>query len=172
MYRRAIAVMLVASAIAGPIDLAACGDKFFRVGRSQRLQRYAPIHPASILIYTPAKASRKGISEFEEALKRAGHRTQTVSHGTAIQLPVATGQFDLVIAAYADAERIRGEIAAIPSPPDVLPMLIKTEKKLAAEVARTYRHRLEIDVMSRGEVLAEIDEVMTDRRHAQAAATR
>ena len=172
MHRRAIAVILVASAIAGPIDLAACGDKFFRVGRSQRYQRYAAIHPAAILIYTPAKASVKGISEFEEALKRAGHRTQTVSHGTAIQLPVATGQFDLVIAAYADAERIRSEIASVPSPPDVLPMLVKPTKKLVAEVARAYRHRLEIDAMTKGEVLAEIDEVLTDRRNARTAATR
>jgi hypothetical protein len=72
MHRRAIVATLVASAIAGPIDLGACGDKFLRVGRSARYHRYAAIHPASILIYTPATASRKGIGDLEQLLKRAG----------------------------------------------------------------------------------------------------
>jgi hypothetical protein len=172
MRRRAIVVTLVASAIAGPIDLGACGDKFLRVGRSAaRNHRYAAIHPASILIYSPATASRKGISDLEKLLKRAGHRAQTVSHGTAIQPTIASGQFDLVIAAYADANRLEGELVAIPSRPHVLPILVKPTREVAAAAARAYRYRLEIDRMTKSEALAEIDELMAGRRHGVARGT-
>jgi hypothetical protein len=168
MRRRAIIATLVASAISGPVDLAACGDKFLRVGRSARYHRYAAIYPASILIYSPAAASRKGISELEKLLKRAGHHPQTVAHGTAIQPTMASGQFDLVIAAYVDAERLEGELAAFPSRPHVLPILIKPTKEVAAAAARAYRHRLEVDAMTKAEALAEIDELMAGRRHGVA----
>jgi hypothetical protein len=171
MCRRAIAATLVASAIAAPTDLAACGDKFLRVGRSARYHRYAAIHPASILIYSPATASPKGISELEKLLKRAGHRPQTVSHGTPLQPALANGQFDLVIAAYADAGRLEGELAAIPSRPDVLPILIKPTREVAAAAARAYPHRLEIDAMTKTEALVEIDELMAGRRHGVAGST-
>jgi hypothetical protein len=171
MRRRAIAVTLVASAIAGPIDLGACGDKFLRVGRSARYHRYAAIHPASILIYSPVTASRKGISDLEKLLKRAGHRPQTVSHGTAIQPTISSGQFDLVIAAYADADRLEGELAAIPSRPDVLPILVEPTREVAAAAARAYRYRLEIDAMTKSEALAKIDELMAGRRHGVARGT-
>ena len=41
----------------GSIDLGACGDKYARVGRSSRLKAYAPLYPASILVYAPANAT-------------------------------------------------------------------------------------------------------------------
>lgn len=172
MRRRAVVVTLVASAIAGPIDLGACGDKFLRVGRSARYHRYAAIHPASILIYSPATATRKGIGDLEKLLKRAGHRAQTVLHGTAVEPTIASGQFDLVIAAYADADRLESELAAIPSRPVVLPILVKPTREVAAAAARAYRYRLEIDTMTNSEALAEIDELMAGRRHGVARGTR
>src|SRR5262245_5155898 len=171
MLRHAIAAVLVASAVAGPIDLDACGDKFLRVGRSARYHRYAAIHPASILIYSPATASPKGVSELEKLLKRAGHRPQTVSHGTAIHATVANGQFDLVIAAYADAGQLEQELTAMPSRPALLPILVKPTPEVAAAAARAYPHRLEIDAMTKAEALAEIDELMAARRHGVARST-
>jgi hypothetical protein len=166
--KRAIVATLIGSAIVSPVDLAACGDKFLRVGRSARYQRYAATHPASILIYSPATATRKGISELENLLKRAGHRPRVVPHGAAIQPTIPGGAFDLVIAAYADAERIEGELAAFPSRPQLLPILIKPTQEVAAAAARAYHHRLELDGMTKAEALAEIDELMAGRQHDMA----
>jgi hypothetical protein len=169
---RVIAAALLTTILASPIDLAACGDKFLRVGRSTRYQHYAAVHPASILIYSPATASREGIKELETLLTRAGHKPQAVAHGTAIQPSVISGQFDLVIAAYADAGRLETELAGIPSKPDLLPLLVKPTADTAAAAARLYRHLLKIDAMTKSEALAEIDEVMAGRRHGAATRAR
>ena len=46
-------------------------------GRPQRpLRRYAAVHPAAILIYKPAHATRAGIDELKALLVQAGHRSR------------------------------------------------------------------------------------------------
>ena len=170
MHRMVTAALLAILTI--PVDLAACGDKFLRVGRSTRYQRYAAVHPASILIYSPATASREGINELETMLKRAGHKAHAVRHGTAIGSVVVGGQFDLVIAAYADASRLESELAAAPSRPELLPLLVKPTREVVAAAERSYRHLLKLDAMTKSEALAEIDEVMASRQHGAAASAR
>ena len=166
---RMMTAALLAIVLTIPVDLAACGDKFLRVGRSTRYQRYAAVHPASILIYSPATASREGINELETMLKRAGHKAHAVPHGTAIGSTMLSGHFDLVIAAYADASRLETELAVDPSRPDLLPLLVKPTPATVAAAERTYRHLLKIDRMTKSEALAEIDEIMASRQHASAA---
>src|SRR5262245_18607228 len=111
---RMMTAALLATMLMIPVDLGACGDKFLRVWRSTRYQRYAAVHPASILIYSPATVSPEGLKELETLLTRAGHKAQTVRHGTAIGSTIVARQFDLVIAAYVDASRLETELAAAP----------------------------------------------------------
>jgi len=170
--RRVMTVALVATVLTIPVDLGACGDKFLRVGRSTRYQRYAAVHPASILIYSPATASREGIKDLETLLTRAGHKAHAVPHGTAIGSAVVARQFDLVIAAYADASRLEAELAAAPSRPELLPLLVKPTPEVVVAAERTYRHVLKIDAMTKSEALAEIDEVIAGRQHGAAVSAR
>ena len=83
-----------------------------------------------------------------------------------------SGQFDLVIAAYADASRLETELAVAPSRPELLPMLVKPTREAVAAAERSYRHLLKIDAMTKSQALAEIDEVMAGRQHGAAASTR
>ena len=162
------AVLGASLALSG-IDVDACGDKFLRVGRGAQFQMYAAVYPASILIYKPAHAKPKGIQELADLLKRAGHRPSVAEQGTAVARTSAAS-FDVVIASYADAIRLRQELQAAPSRPDVLPILNKPTKEVAAEAHRQFRHLLLPHAMTNPEALAEIDRLMERRRDGAATA--
>lgn len=171
MIRRLLAIAIVPALLAaGSIDLSACGDKFLRPGKSSRWRRYQPVHPASILIYTPVKATPAGIRELETLLKKAGHRPLTVPHGSPVSQAVSSGPYDLVIAEYADASRVKAAISDLPSRPDVLPILHEVTKAVAAEAEREYPFLLKPQVMSKTEALVQIDHLMDLRRKGTAAA--
>jgi hypothetical protein len=164
-----VVAVLGASIALGGIDVDACGDKFLRVGRGAHFHGYAATYPASILIYKPANAKPKGIQELADLLKRAGHRPSIAEQGTAVARTSATS-FDLVIASYPDALKLRHELLASRSRPDVLPILNKPTKELAAEAYRQFPHLLLPHAMTNPEALAEIDRLMERRREGAGAA--
>ena len=95
MRRRVFIAGLIAATAAGSIDLGACGDKFLRVGRSARFRRYAAVHPAAILIYSPRNATREGIDELKASVEasrpqRTRARTQRERLRCADGVPVMT----------------------------------------------------------------------------------
>jgi hypothetical protein len=158
--RRMFAIVLIAIATAGAVDLGACGDKFLRVGRSARFRRYAAAHPAAILIYTPMNSTAAGIQELTALLKRAGHRPVAVDRGTNMSLALATGQYDLVIADYADADRIKGNLQSATTKPQLLPILFKPSKAVEADAEKQYVCLIRPDKMTKYDALAEIDRLM------------
>lgn len=167
MRGRVIAVVTLAVMLAGvSIDLTACGDKFTRVGRSPRLKGYAAIQRASVLVYLPRTPDAKGIQQFEALLKRAGHAPVFVKHGTNVAQVVAGGAFDLIIADYADAASIRQQIARVPARPDILPILHKPSKALAAQASNEYLHYITFD--NKYDLLEELDHAMELRLNASA----
>jgi hypothetical protein len=173
IFRRIVAVgILGAIVVSGTTDLGACGDKFLRIGRSGRFRGYAAVHPASILIYIPVKAEPSGIKALEDLLKRAGHTSRSVKNGASLPEAFEAAHFDLVIAAYADAGRIRSQLGALPSHPGLLPVLHNPTKTLAAEAAREYPFLLETHLMTAHDALAEIDDLMAERLKAGAVAAR
>lgn len=152
-------------------SLSACGDKFLRVGRSSRYRGYAAVHPASIVIYTPVNAKASGIKVLEDLLKRAGHTAFVVRHGAPLSETFASARYDLVIAAYGDAGQVKEQLQTIPSSPDVLPILDKPTKAVAAEAERAYHFLLNTSAMNKFEALAEIDRLMSQRMKSSTAAT-
>jgi hypothetical protein len=173
MFRRILAVgVLGAIVLSSPVDLRACGDKFLRVGKSGRFRGYAAVHPASILIYTPAQAKPSGIKALEDLLKRAGHTPRSVKNGASLPQAFDDARFDLVIAAYADVGRIRGELDTLPSHPGLLPVLHNATKAVAAEAARAFPYLLDTHTMTTGDALEEIDDLMAQRLKAAAVAAR
>src|SRR5262245_48802325 len=138
MWRRWLVVpVLGAAMMASVADLDACGDKFLRIGRSARFPGYAAVYPAAILIYKPASATSAGIRELAALLKRAGHRPAVVESGSVVDRASAAS-FDVVIATYADAARLREDLRTIPSRPDVLPILLDPSREVAAEAHRQF----------------------------------
>ena len=166
-----VGILLVTVAIGG-VEPNACGDKFLRMGRSARLRGYAAIHPASILIYAPARATTSSTRQFETLLKRAGHTPHVVPHGTNLSDAIATTSYDVVIAAFADTSALERLLESLSSRPDVLPILYKPTPEVSAAAAATYHCRLEPERMTKHEALAEIDHLMERRLAARASAAR
>ena len=169
MGRRAVVIAAVASALTCMSqDLDACGDKFLRLGQSARLKAYASIHPTSILVYQPATPDPKGVKAFKELLNRAGHTVVFVPHGTGIAQAVAAARYDLVITDYADAATLKEQLQPLPGRPDVLPMLRKSSKALAAQAEKEYHCLLTPD-MTKYDALVEIDHAIELRLKAAAS---
>ena len=158
--RRTLIVGLIAIVTAASVDLGACGDKFLRVGRSARFRRYAAVHPAAILIVKPVHATRAGIDELASIHKQAGHKPFAVDSGANVQSAIAAARYDLVIADYADAGRIRADLATAAARPAVLPILYKPTKAVEAEAQKQYVCLIKPQAMTKYDALAEIDRLM------------
>src|SRR5688500_3185749 len=102
MRRRIFIGSVIAAILGRAIDLSACGDKFLRVGRSARFRRYAAVHPAAILIYSPVNSTRAGIDELKSLLKRAGHKPVALDRAASVSAALTASAYDVVIADYLD----------------------------------------------------------------------
>jgi hypothetical protein len=164
MDRRTIGVVLslVVAIAGGAADLYACGDKFLRLGRSPRYRAYAAVHPTAILIYAPASASRDAVREYEETLRRAGHRVQAVWNVPAFVEAISSTRVGIVISSVQDVARLKAHAADAPSRPAILPIVTRTSRAERAAIDRDYPHILEAD-WTKYEVLAELDHVMEAR---------
>ena len=157
MHRRlCVLILTVVTSASWGVDVFACGDKFLRVGRSPRFRAYASVHPSSILIYAPRWKPR-GVADFEQMLKRAGHKPVTVTTPAAMSQAFVGGRYQVVITSSSDTGAVRKEIDALPSGPAVLPLMYKATDAEVAEAAATYRCVLRPDKMTAFEALAEID---------------
>jgi CheY-like chemotaxis protein len=158
--RSTFVIGLIVTLTAASVDLGACGDKFLRVGRSARFRRYAAVHPAAILIVSPVHSTPAGIEELKALLKLAGHRPVAVDSGTDIVSVLAGAQYDLVIADYADAGRIRSDVQPASVKPAILPILYKPTKAVEAEASKQYACLIKPHAMTKYDALAEIDRLM------------
>ena len=151
----------------GGAEPSACGDKFLRMGRSARLRGYAAVHPASILIYAPARATASSTRQFEMLLKRAGHTPHVMAHDANVSDMLTSTRFDIVIAAFADAQDLERLLQSHSSRPDVLPILYRPTPEVSAAAAASYHCRLEPERMTKVDALAEIDHLMERRLAAR-----
>ena len=163
MLRRFFVVVVLLVTVASAADgVFACGDKFLRMGRSPRFRGYASVHPSSILIYAP-RWTRHGISDFEEILKRGGHKPLTVTTETAMSQAFANGKYTVVITAYADTGAVKKQLEVLASGPQLLPLLYKASKADTAAASTTYVCLLRPEKMTPFQALEEIDRLL-DRR--------
>jgi len=169
MRRRVFITGLIGATAAGSIDLDACGDKFLRVGRSARFRRYAAVHPAAILIYSPVNSTRAGIDELRALLKRAGHKAVALDRAASVSAALAASPYDVVIADYLDAERLKGDLRSAASQAALLPILNKPSKAVETEAMRQYAFAIKPDAMTKFDALAEIDRLMESRSQSTAA---
>jgi len=171
MRRRVFITGLIATA-AGSIDLDACGDKFLRVGRSARFRRYAAVHPAAILIYTPRNATRKGIDELKALLKRAGHNALVLERTASVSGALMASPVDVIIADYLDADRVKSDVQAASSSAVLLPILTTPGKAIETEAMQHFAFLIKPHAMAKFDALAEIDRLMESRIRGAAAASK
>ena len=161
MLRPLCAAAVVAAVVtSGSVGLSACGDKFLRIGRSARFRGYAAVHPASILVYKPTNSTPAGVREFETMLKRAGHKPVFLENGAGLSQAVAAAKYDVVIADYADAGKVKDEIQSAQARPELLPILNKPTKAVEAEAEKAYHCLIKPHAMSKYDALAEIDHLL------------
>jgi hypothetical protein len=171
IQRMFVAGVVAVTIVSGSADLTACGDKFLRIGRSARFRGYAAIHPASILFYKPKNSTPAGIKEFEALLKRAGHKSVTVENGARLSQIPGAAEYDVVIADYTDAGKIKEELQSVAPDLGLLPILYKPTKAVAAQAEKEYHHLIKPDAMSKHEALEEIDHLMELRLKETTAAS-
>ena len=162
MRRRILIAGLIAIAVtvSWSIDLGACGDKFLRVGRSARFRRYAAVHPVAILIYAPANSTHAGIEELKALLKRAGHKAVALDRNASVAAALAASPYDVVIADYMDADRLKVDLHSAGSPAALLPILNTPAKDVEADARRQYGFFIKPHAMTKYDALAEIDRLM------------
>ena len=170
MYRRLLAsIVLAVAAASASADLTACGDKFLRVGRSQRNRNYAAVHAVSILLYTP-DATAKGLKEFEAFLKNAGHTTVAIRDRALLSNALTAARYDLIITDYANIPALRQQFERGPGEPAVLPILHKPTKLQEKQAVDEYHCIIKPEDMTKFDALAEIDHLMDFRlKQAQGA---
>jgi hypothetical protein len=162
-----IALVTVASAVT---DVAACGDKFLRVGRSPRIRAYASVHPSPILVYAP-RWTAKGRGDFEQILRRAGHTPFTVTTPGALVEAFGSRKYEIVITGYPDAAAVQKELEALQDRPELVPVVYKS-KSDAAKAAAAYRCVIDPGKMTPFDALEDIDRVIDLRLKDRAAASR
>ena len=169
MRRRIFIAGLIAVTLGRSIDLSACGDKFLRVGRSARFRRYAAVHPAAILIYSPVNSTRAGIDELKALLKRAGHKAVTLDRPASVSAALAASPYDVVIGDYLDADRLKGDLQSAASQAALLPILNEPSEAVETAAMRQYAFLIKPHAMTKFDALAEIDRLMESRSRSTAA---
>jgi hypothetical protein len=164
MFRRMMLAGVATALIAGWYsDVSACGDKFMRIGRSAAGRQYAALHPSSILIYRPAGSTTQGIADLETLLKRAGHMPRVLQRGESLPPVLATSNYALLIADYADVELLKSNLAGALSQPAILPILLDGDKTLEAQARREFHCLIKPRGMRPNDALAEIDHALDFR---------
>ena len=119
-------------------DLLACGEKFLVSGRGTRYQRPKNFRAASILIYAnPSTGLEAALQKLplESVLKREGHRFTTVATPEQLSATLASGRFDVVLAASGDAPAVERLFGGRPDAPIVLSFCVKGQEQPVVEGA-------------------------------------
>jgi predicted LPLAT superfamily acyltransferase len=121
-------------------DLHACGDKSLSAGGIRMQRALAARYPASILIYTPAASRLSDATrelKLQETLRQVGHTYREVATFAELRTSVDSGQFNIVVADFADVSELQEKLEA--SPVVVVPVAYKLTKAETAEAAKQCR---------------------------------
>jgi DNA-binding NtrC family response regulator len=169
MRRRLFIASVMAVAFGRAVDLSACGDKFLRAGRSARFRRYGAAYPVAVLIYSPVNSTRKGIDELKALLKRAGHKAVALDRNANVSAALAASPYDVVLADYLDAGRMKADLRSASSHAALLPIVNTPDKGVEAAASREYAFLIKPHAMTKYDALAEIDRLMESRSRVAVA---
>lgn len=129
--------ILAAAGLSVGADLQACGDKFLVGGRGTRYQRPKNFRPATILIYASPSSSLEAALRkvpVESVLKREGHRSSKVEAPDQLSAILASGGFDVVLAASSDTAAVEALLGEGPEKPVLLAICPKGADKQERDI--------------------------------------
>jgi hypothetical protein len=138
----AAAGLLTFGLLAFDSDLNACGDKSLSAGGIRMQRALAARYPASILMYVPATSRLSGAGremKLQETLRRVGHSYREVATFAELQASVDTGQFNILLADFADLVELQQRFQSSPSRVVVVPVAYKLTKAETDEAAKQCR---------------------------------
>lgn len=146
----------------------ACGDKFLVIGRGLRYERaYAAQNPGTILIYRDQKSDdAKASDDLEKALKKAGHKVQSVNDEATLNAALKASKFDLVVMNLNDATMLEQQIIDSPSKPAVLPVIYNRTGKELTEAGKQYDCILKASGKNT-DTLKVVDAAMAERKKGE-----
>ena len=170
--RPTVTFLLTAALSISAVELlTACGDKFIRIGREGRYGRYVAVYPAQILIYGPDRSAPSRLPELPDLLKRAGHSARVISRQEDLGPALRAGNFDLVLTGIAQADEVTRQVRAVPSRPDVMPVLIEPPPAEMASAKALSPCMINVPAVHKNDALAEIDHRMELRLKAAGTGT-
>jgi hypothetical protein len=166
-----IGLVALLSLLAGsPVEMLACGDKFFVPSRGMQYQRRViDREAATILLYaSPGSLLNATFAKLSIAatLRKAGYQPTVMSSATEFQSALRTGRWDVIVVDLADVPPII-QAASVGAAPIVLPVTHDPAKAAFDVAKKEYRHVLKSPKRNQA-FLDAVDEVITARAKARA----
>ena len=111
------------------LEVFACGESLYRVGKGVSYRVYTAPLPGSVLVYSQSEGGR----QLAEALAQSGHGVQLVETETEFKQEMGKGSYDVVIAAYSDHALVEANQEG--SATEFIPVAVNEEEKQAAKQA-------------------------------------
>jgi len=109
------------------LEVFACGDSLYRVGKGVSYRVYTAPLPGSVLVYSKSE----GAKQLAEALAQSGHGVHLVENETEFKAEMDKGGYDIVIAAYSDHAVV--EANQEDSGTEFIPVAVSKEEEQAAK---------------------------------------
>ena len=109
------------------LEVFACGDSLYRVGKGISYRVYTAPLPGSVLVYGHSEAAR----QLAEALAQSGHGVHFAENEMDFALEMGKGSYDVVIAAYSDHAVV--EANQEDSGTEFIPVAVSKEEEQAAK---------------------------------------
>jgi len=90
------------------LDVMACGDTLYRVGKGVSYRVYTAPLPGSVLVYGNSESALK----LAEALAQSGHGVRFVDNRIQLTSELSTSDYDIVIAPFRDHDTIKDSASA------------------------------------------------------------
>jgi len=160
---RFLATGALVSVLATPQALA-CGDKFIMGGSESQLERaQSVVVPAKILIYTDPSTDPSSAMfdpELMAVLKEAGHIPSQAIGREGLEKAVAETQFDVILADYGVAAKVRDDVRSKVPTSRVVPVLDRSSRQFLSTAKKDFGVVLNVPA-SAARLLSAIDKAMT-----------
>ena len=167
-------LLLTLLLVMGPMTLGwdgvvACGDKFLLIAGARALRAYVATHPASILLYRPAK-SAKALAiqdpQLAAGLKQAGHEVDVLEDASRLSATLNAGHYDIVLADFADAIAFEPQVRQAATKPALVPVMYQRSRAEMAAAENQFVYLLKApERISR--FLTVLDDLMKTRLAAR-----
>ena len=132
---------LILSGAGATTDLFACGAKFLMANRGTRFGKVAAArHPAAVLVYaSPSSVLPEALGKVKvaEVLGRAGYRPTMVADKAAFEKALSEGEWDIVVADFADSAALRAQLQG-DNAPMIVPVMLKPSKDEFKQAERDF----------------------------------